>query len=304
MARGSGRTEQAPAFEFGRRETLQAAARLVEWAASAPSRRPDEEYIHELRVRLRRTRAVMRAFRRYYPSRADFERRVRPMRRLARALGPMRDADVTAELFADVLKGTPYPPRAVRRLLAQHHTLQERRWRRVRPALEALRRLEPADLAPPRSSKGAARARPLTRHARSTLQKRFGEVWALRTALKTRRPPDLHALRIEIKRLRYTMEAFDRILGPAGHRWGARLREMQSTLGLINDHTVALSVVEQRLAIERQPLERASLALVARIIEGRRAGHVERFRAQWEQADARGVERLIRKLARRRPEGG
>src|SRR3989304_1421492 len=79
---------EVPAAAYGRQEALRAAARLIEWAAAAPQGRPQDEYIHELRVRLRRARAVMRAFRRFYPTRADFERRGSPLPRLPRARAP------------------------------------------------------------------------------------------------------------------------------------------------------------------------------------------------------------------------
>lgn len=238
----------------------------------------------------------MRAFRRFYPSRADFERRVRPLRTLTKALGPMRDADVTAALFAEVLKGTPYPPKAIARLLTQHHIVQEARWAKVRAALDTVQRLRAQDLAPPTLAHRQPSRRRVAKHANRTLERRFDEVWALRHALESGDPLELHALRIEIKRLRYTIETFDRLLGRAGDLWGERLKELQAILGLINDHTVALAIVERHLAAARDPLEVASLQLVARIVEGRRAAHIARFRAQWALAYPRRLRSLIRRL--------
>jgi len=290
------RPAEVPAAAYGRQEALRAAARLIEWAAAAPQGRPQDEYIHELRVRLRRARAVMRAFRRFYPTRADFERRVRPLRRLTKALGPMRDADVTAALFEEVLKGTPYPPRGIARLLTQHHIAQEARWARVKSALDTVRALRPHDLAPGPPAKGRKRPRPAGRHASRTLERRFGEVWALRRALESEDPLELHALRIEIKRLRYTIETFDRLLGPSGALWGERLKALQAILGLVNDHTVALVIVERKLKPARDPLEVASLQLVARILEGRRAAHIARFHAEWERAGPKRLRARIRAL--------
>ncbi len=296
MARPRKRRAHLEAWAYGRHETARSAARLIAWTSQAPRNRPPDEYIHELRVRLRRARAVMRAFRRFYASRADFERRVQPLRALTRALGPMRDADVTAALFEEVLKGTPYPPRAVVRRLTQHHTAQEARWALVRRALDKVRSLHPADLAPPPLPSGHRRERAVGTHASRTLSRRLAEVWALRRALETGDPLELHALRIEIKRLRYTIETFDRLLGQAGALWGGRLKQLQAVLGLINDHTVALAIVERDLAGARDPLEVASLQLVARIVEGRRAAHIERFRAQWREANPEALRRLIGRL--------
>lgn len=295
MAAKSRRPLEPSAASYGRREVLRESARLIAWASGAPKDRPDPEYVHELRVRLRRTRAVMRAFRRYYGGRGDFEGRIAPLRTLGQALGPIRDSDVTAALFRDVLKGSPYAPRAILRMLAGQEPLQRRRWRGVERALRPVRTRKPSDLAPSPSA-GRRPGRRLSKHARLTLLKRFEEVWSLRAALRTNQPPDLHALRVEIKRLRYTIEAFDALLGQAGQAWAKTLREMQSTLGVINDHSVALAVVARSRRTAQTPLERAALELVARIIEGRRVAHIERFRAQWEAADARKLRALFESL--------
>jgi CHAD domain-containing protein len=285
--------KEESAIAYGRREVAACARRLIEWARRAPKGRPDEEYIHELRVRLRRARAAMRAFRRFYDSPAVFERRVAPLRRLSRALGPMRDADVTAALFDEVLRTVPYAPRSVSRALVAHHRAQEARWGRVKSALAGVCHLTPTVLSPPIAEAGEEGGRGLAKHARKTLRRKLNDVGALAPAVITGNPPDLHALRIEIKRLRYTVETFDALLGADGRLWGAKLREMQSTLGLVQDHTVALVQVEGFLAKAREPLERASLELVGRIIEGRRAAHIERFRWQWRTIDPRRFEAVL-----------
>jgi CHAD domain-containing protein len=293
MARSAPVARVEHARTYGRREVAASARRLIDWAQGAPTGRPDEAYIHELRVRLRRARAAMRAFRRFYDSRAAFERRVAPLRRLSRALGPMRDADVTAELFAEVLRTVPYPPRAISRALLAHHRAQEARWGRVRGALAGVAALSPTALAPPPAAPNAKDGPRLSKHARRTLGRRLKELGALAPAVISGNPPDLHALRIEIKRLRYTVETFAPLLGADGKLWGEKLREMQSTLGLVQDHTVALLQVEQYGRRAREPLERASLELVRRIVEGRRAAHIEQFRWQWRNIDPRRFEAVL-----------
>ena len=284
---------EEPAVAYGRREVTASARRLIEWAKRAPAGRPDEEYIHELRVRLRRARAAMRAFRRFYESRPAFDRRVAPLRRLSRALGPLRDADVTAALFEEVLKTVPYPPKAISRALLAHHKAQEARWGRVKGALASVATLAPSALAPPAAGAKRGQGRLLSKHARRTLRRKLEAVGALTPAVVSGNPPDLHALRIEIKRLRYTVETFDSLVGPGAKLWGSRLREMQSTLGLVQDHTVALVQVEGFLEGTGEPLERASLELVRRILEGRRAAHIERFRWQWKTTDPRRFEAVL-----------
>jgi len=287
------------AHSYGHGEVVRAAGRLIEWAQSAPPTRPEDEYIHELRVRLRRCRAAMRAFRRFYRSRGAYERRVERLRRLSRALGPLRDSDVTAGLLEDALKTAPHAPRAVVSMLERHRHARERRWTRVLPALAAIAGLAPEALAPPRPPPGekAPRGkRRLDRHARATLARRFNEVWRLRRVLESRDPLELHALRIEIKRLRYSVEAFDAITGAAGRRWGAALKKLQSTLGVINDHTVALSVVERFLQSEARPMEAAALQRLAATLEAHRDFVVARFLVEWRQADPTRMRALIQTL--------
>ncbi len=287
-----------PAAAYGRAEALRSTASLILWARQATDARPDDEYIHELRVRLRRARAVMRAFRRLYVDRDDFERKVAPLRRLSRALGPLRDADVTAALFEEALRTAPYPPRAVEALLARHHKTQTGRWQRLRAALKGVARLEPAALCPPvaRPGKGGRSGRRLSKHARRTLEERFSQVWDRRGAVVSGEPLTLHELRIEIKRLRYTMEAFDRLLGRAGREWGETLRQLQATLGVINDHTVALVRVEEYTQRETRPLEAAALQRLGATVRAHREWLVAHFRVQWAQARPGRLAALIRAL--------
>lgn len=288
----------APAGAFARSSALRSAGNLIQWARQATEERPDDEYIHELRVRLRRARAVMRAFRRFYADREDFEGKVAPLRRLSRALGPLRDADVTAALFEEALRTAPYPPRAIVTLLARHHKTQSGRWRRLRRALGAVARLQPEALAPPpvAPGKGRARGRRLSKHARRVLEGRFSRVWDRRGAVVSGQPITLHEMRIEIKRLRYTMEAFDRLLGPVGRDWGQALRQLQSTLGVINDHTVALAQVEAFLERETRPLEAAALQRLGATVRAHREWLIAHYRVQWVQAQPERLAVLIRAL--------
>src|SRR5258705_2586708 len=164
--------KEESAQTYGRREVAASSRRLIDWAKRAPKGRPDEEYIHELRVRLRRVRAAMRAFRGFYSSREDFERRVAPLRRLSRALGPMRDADVTAALFHEVLRTVPYAPRTISRALVAHHRAQEARWGRVKGAIAGVRQLTPAALSPPAPKPGEEPGRALSKHARRAARRK------------------------------------------------------------------------------------------------------------------------------------
>lgn len=76
---------------------------------------------------------------------------------------------------------------------------------------------------------------------------RFAEVLAQADGLKAERPAEMHALRITCKRLRYSIELFERdlpMLKPAG----ARLRQLQDELGEVHDCDVLLELAKEQRA--------------------------------------------------------
>ena len=204
----------------------------------------DPEYVHQARVALRRVRSAVRLF--------DRERRDLPqslageLRWFARALGEARDWDVIAdETLPSLTEGIGAD--AVKALVAK---------------ATAFRREAHADI------RNAARS---TRYAALVLS---GERWCLTTApagaelladaaqpalqraskklLKAARfflaltPPRRHEVRILAKRLRYALDLFAVALPTrATRRYTEALSELQDVLGLLNDASVAKTVLPQ-----------------------------------------------------------
>ena len=224
------------------------ALRLV--APEAALRRCDPEVVHDLRVATRRLRASLRLYRDLLRKR-DRCRLVRPLRRLTRLLGGLRQAAVGRALLAEL--GPDLPPSllpACRRCLevldlrlARHCVLVCRRLdgRRLRRLREAVFAVAGPLLV---GTEGAASAD--QRLKAWVLPRLQVEVAAWRAALPGRAAPleTWHRFRVASKRLRYALEAGapadEEGFGPAL----VALRELQEVLGRQHDHVALAADLE------------------------------------------------------------
>ncbi|MBL8376786.1 MAG: CHAD domain-containing protein [Burkholderiales bacterium] len=191
----------------------------------------DPEYVHQMRVGLRRLRSALRLFRghEHLLSRRDRQ----AVKTLGRVLGGVRDLDV----FAADIAGAGLAPAARRAALARLEPPRARAREKLLAWLDGPRhaRLEQRlalSLAADRPGGGAAvlpfAVRALER-AHRPLARAVRDIAALDE-------PALHALRIEVKRARYAAEFFA-TLGwerPAG-AYARALAALQDALGRIND---------------------------------------------------------------------
>ena len=176
----------------------------------------DPEHLHQLRVNQRRLRAALRAFRRLLP-RKKRKRLIAELRKLSPILGAARDWDVLlgrAQVSGDA-RAVAAKARA-----AALRTVQSKKFARM---LEHARALE-----------AGATDETLHEFAAHALER------AHRKLLKdvdwtnaSRR----HAVRIRVKRLRYTAEFFAEAF-PAAPAYIAALKDLQSLLGELNDIAV------------------------------------------------------------------
>lgn len=200
----------------------------------------DPEYIHQMRVALRRLRAALRLFAPLLPP--DFTTRLLPkLRELMAMLGSARDYDVLqSEIIAPVAAALPDEPRlaALARRLAEEsqaaraaaiaHLRAPHHGELVIGALAMLHALAlpPSDAAAPT----------LSEFAQARLRRLRKKVRALAAAARSDDAASLHALRIGIKRLRYALEFFSPLLASKPLRKAlAHLAALQDTLGQIND---------------------------------------------------------------------
>lgn len=231
-------------------------------------RHRDIEPVHRARVACRRLRAVFSVFRGCFPGRASKKWR-REIRRLGRALGAARDADVMISTLRGALKleSDPAVRPGIRRLL-----LRERQRRQALQAgiESALRRFQGAGLPDEmalftraigrrkRAGAGAAAVADESRNrAREAGSARLDALLGFAEAV--RNPAEieaLHRMRIAAKRLRYALEILAPILDHDFKPAIAALKELQDRLGEIHDCDVWLELLPGFLASERGLMRR------------------------------------------------
>ncbi len=203
-----------------------AALEQVRLNAAGFARSTDPEFLHQLRVGLRRLRAALRAFHAVLPRR-ESRAIVRRLRKLSPPLGAARDWDVFCEWLArhKALGAAPHARRVAARQRAR---------KAVRSAefAQALARVETL-------SAGPSGARPLRELARKVLEKAYRRVLKSAKRMDWSDAARRHKLRIRVKRLRYSCEYFLPAYGPAGAPYVERLRGLQELLGELNDVAVA-----------------------------------------------------------------
>ena len=176
-------------------------------------RSEDPEYLHQLRVGLRRLRSALRAFRDLLPKK-EAERLARRTRRVMRKLGDARDWDV----FVAWLESEE-PPRALL------HAARRQRDRAKASARIAISRMEFEPLA------AKSRSEPVTAFAAASLGRMQRKARRQARRMDWDDAGERHALRVRVKRLRYASEFF-------GRRHSG-LERLQDVLGELNDVEVA-----------------------------------------------------------------
>ena len=207
----------------------------------------DPEELHAMRVATRRMRAAWRVFGDgYRPDRtAKFRRRLRTV---AGRLGAVRDLDVlieATEAFAETLpagEGDGLAPLLdawrAQRETGRHLLIEELDSGGHKRFVAEYRDfvltpgagLRAVDPTAPHRVRDTAGSRIWTAYER---------VRAYESVLKWADVPTLHQLRIEAKRLRYTLEFVREALGPEGPALIARVVALQDHLGAMNDADIA-----------------------------------------------------------------
>ena len=189
----------------------------------------DTEFLHQLRVSLRRLRAALRAYQDVLPGK-ERRRLIRALRRLSPVLGAARDWDVVLARH-EVSAGARARARSAREAaLAMVASEEFSRALAMARALKAKGAGEPAQ-------QFAARA--LERAHRKAMKRAKGIDWddAARR----------HEVRIRVKRLRYTCELFASAFPRrATASYISALKALQTILGELNDLATARRLVGAR----------------------------------------------------------
>lgn len=261
----------------------------------------DPEFLHDLRVAVRRTRSALGQIQGVFPP-EDVERFKKELRWLGRATGPMRDLDVYQ------LKLPGYrswlDPRVRPHLDPLHTFLDERRRSEQRKlarllGTQRLRKLladweafldaatmQDDDMAPPNAQ------RPIREVASERIWKTWRRVRKRGQRIEPESPAeDLHRLRIDCKKLRYLLEFF-RSLYPAGEIDPAigALKKLQDNLGDFNDYQVQ----QERLESFADGMVDVDLAPVPTLLA---MGRLLKHLAGGQERERRRFEKRFRRFA-------
>jgi CHAD domain-containing protein len=248
VPKSPGVTADDPLSEAGRKVLGMHLARML--AAEAGTRSGEDiEQLHKMRVATRRMRSVWRVFDGAYRPRV--QRYVRDLRAVATALGSVRDLDVLIEGLDAYVAGLSEPVTGAMAPLRYELAEQRESARASLIGLLDSRRYQDfvSDYLEFVETPGAGELRPepglpvLVRHtAGGRIWTAYEHLRAHETVLGWADVQALHAIRIDAKRLRYTLESFREVLPPAVDGVIARIVTIQDYLGVLNDADVAATM--------------------------------------------------------------
>lgn len=233
-------------------------------------RSDDPEFIHQMRVGLRRLRSALKSFQATLP--AEFPVTFGdPLREFARHLGSARDRDV---LVTDVIQPVSAAFPGDTRLAALIALAESERCRARSDAVAAVGgaaygRLMLDLLAALHDQEFDLGDTSLQDFAGDSLLTARKQLLRRAREAETLAPPALHALRIAVKRLRYLLGFFPTLLPAKRHRQeAAQLSDLQADLGRINDLTNARTLLLPHSSSD------ATLAEALALVEGWHRGHM------------------------------
>lgn len=250
----------------------------------------DPEGVHQMRVGIRRLRSALGLLHAISPA-VPLERLRQELRWLAAELGAARDMDVFCdETLGPVVRSRPEDP-ALKRLAEVARELRAERATRLREALASRRyghlaldlgrwlatRAWRDQALTPESARLFAPAREV---ATELLVHRYRKVRRRGRHLARRSPDEKHALRIQVKKLRYAAEFFGSLFDePQPSRMLKRLGRLQDVLGHLNDQATADRLLDELLD-RLGPEAKASHHRAAGLVSGWTA------RTAWEVLEA------------------
>jgi CHAD domain-containing protein len=244
----------------------------------------DIDAVHDMRVASRRLREAMRLLGPLYPAR-EYRAWYRRVRRITRALGPVRDSDVFIDEFS---KLSSRLGEGGRRAVA--FVVGYRMGQREGELAVLNRELAALDLDRSRSSfdrfartlaRSAAGDAPLAAFAHAAVAERAAVVFGAQpAALLEENFLQQHALRIDYKRLRYAVEVFAPCYDESFDPVHDTLTAFQDALGDLHDVHVFLEMLsepERRAAARRAGVSADDLAEVEAVLRERAKKRFLRF---------------------------
>lgn len=214
------------------------------------------EGVHQMRVVLRRLRAIERIYRRYLNSEEAADLAVRA-KAFATALGPARDWDVFLEETLPAALEADYAPESFRALKARAEVMRAKGWAGAVAAISSpgftrflIDLLAAGSLQRWRADGKSKLNQPVSDFAPAVLDRLLRK--ASRVGEEVKGSADVaarHPLRIALKKLRYPMQLF-RGLYPKDRRkaFMSALSALQDDFGAVNDAVVAQGLADKAAA--------------------------------------------------------
>lgn len=216
----------------------------------------DPEFVHQMRVALRRLRSALGIFSPPVPE-AETAPLAKELKWLASCLGPARDWDVFATETLPPIEAEFGAHGELRAFSARCGELRRQANAKARRAVRSLRyqrlvlRLagwiaaaewRGADPGAP----GDALQKPVTEFAAAVLESRYQQARRRGRRLADRSPAELHRLRIAIKKFRYATDFFASLYeGKSAGEALKRLGNLQDILGAMNDAATVAGLMRQ-----------------------------------------------------------
>jgi CHAD domain-containing protein len=283
--------------EAGRKILLAELVKMLEHENGSRTGK-DIEDVHDMRVATRRMRSAIRLLKPYFKAK-DIRVFNRHLRRLAWALGDVRDLDVMIEQLGRYQAGLEADRQAAlqpvideldrRRQFAREELnahLDSKTYRRfVKSFTEFL--TQPVPEARPAHDGEVTPFQ--VRHVLPLLiSERLAAVRAYDTILPAAEPKTLHMLRIEFKRLRYVLSLFQDVLGAQAKEVIEEIKTIQDHLGHLNDSAVARARLEGVVGDETGVLD-DYLAF----LETQEIGLRDGFPVEWARFNSRKVQQKL-----------
>lgn len=214
----------------------------------------DPEVVHKMRVATRRMRSVFDVFSRtFIPKKAKAHRK--SLKRIGKVLGRVRDLDVLITHMREYADRLPEQDAATfdtliqewetqrqKDLAALHEFLQSDSYTSFCVAFENFLDAEDEGAAPePAVTEGVPKK--IGQIAPVLVMERYTDILAFDAQLDTATLDQLHQLRIQFKKLRYTMEFLVDLLGPQTRKVIKQVTDAQDYLGKLQDDQTAMELI-------------------------------------------------------------
>lgn len=245
----------------------------------------DPEYLHQLRVGLRRLRSALDLF--CEPLGDALDEPASKLRVISKGLGPARDWDVLITETLTAMTGVPGMAKLLAACKPAHQSARGEAKNTIKTNIYTDSMLTMGRwLVTPQAIDGVPWRKPVRQAAAQILSARHARLIKRGRQLAKQSPEQLHRLRIAVKKLRYAVEFFNdlfQVKAMAVQR--ARLEKLQDILGCINDAATLESLFATASCRNRQwPAAAADVVMLqhqqrARQQHGRLTSAWRRYRA-------------------------